>query len=425
LEIFLKDQKSRFAAVATLFLLGFFGSGCPAKRAPLESREEKSIDAKSKTENSKVLSVRWRTALYKTNVIHKNNLPKEEEKKDVATAAKPKNTEIDDTFEIEVRRHGSAAVSEDGNRVFVGSANGIFHCLDSDTGRTVWQNSTGFAFDSDPTLYKDKVFTGSGDGSLYAFGESDGKMLWTYGKVNGSIDGRPVVAQKKLLVMVDNNTLVCLDQESGQWLWSHKRELPIGKFQIKGVANPLVADGIAYAGFSDGNLVKLSMDDGSAVSIKNLAGSNDPFTDVDADPWISKKDLFVASFSKGVFSLNAETLAEKWNYMAEGASSFAVADNILYFSTANSKVVALDASTGKPIWIFNSKRGGLSRPVISDQWLFVSSTVYSLLVLDRFTGELLQIFDPGKGSSSPPVIGKNRLFWVSNGEILYCLEIAR
>ena len=33
------------------------------------------------------------------------------------------------------------------------------------------------------------------------------------------------------------------------------------------------------------------------------------------------------------------------------------------------------------------------------------------------------LFNPGKGSHSAPAVHRNRLFWVSNGEILYSMGI--
>jgi hypothetical protein len=48
-----------------------------------------------------------------------------------------------------------------------------------------------------------------------------------------------------------------------------------------------------------------------------------------------------------------------------------------------------------------------------------------LLVLDRSDGHLLQVFNPGKGSVAPPAVGGGRIYWISNGQVLYCMDLAR
>jgi outer membrane protein assembly factor BamB len=233
------------------------------------------------------------------------------------------------------------------------------------------------------------------------------------------------VVDDRVLVMTDTNTLLCLEAQTGKWIWNYRRDVPSGRFQVKGVSRPIVLDGKVYAGFSDGFLAMLSLKDGGVLGLKKLASKDAKFTDADTDPLVVDKNLVVGSFSSGVIALDLDGLKEKWRYKAPGPSSVALAKGILYFTTANSRVVALDAKNARPLWVFKAKKGELSRPVVAGNWLLISSREYSLLVLDRATGMLVQLFNPGKGSNSAPAIHRDRLFWVSNGEILYSMGITQ
>jgi outer membrane protein assembly factor BamB len=329
-----------------------------------------------------------------------------------------------DNISLDQHHHGTPATSQDGRLVYAGGVDGSFHCFDTKKGKLVWRKFTEGPVESEPTVKDGTVYVGSGDGNLYAFRASDGELLWTY-RTAASLPGRPVVTGDNLLIMTHLNNLICLDANTGKWRWGYRRDVPVGRFQVKGVANPTVSGDSVYAGFSDGALVALSLKDGSPREVKHLAGTKDRFLDVDTDPLLIDKTLYAASFKSGVLALDPKDLKERWRYEVEGPSSLAHQDGFLYFTTANSTVVALDAEKGKPVWTFSARKGGLSRPVVVGRWLLISSEEYSLMALDRHSGTLVQLFNPGKGASAAPAVAGSRIFWVSNGETLYSMELVQ
>jgi outer membrane protein assembly factor BamB len=329
-----------------------------------------------------------------------------------------------DNISLEQQHHGAPATSRDGRMVYAGGVDGSFHCFDTKKGKLVWRKFTKGPVESEPTIKDGTVYVGSDDGNLYAFRASDGEQLWKY-STDAAMPGRPVVAGDNLLFMTHLNNLICLDANTGKWRWGYRRDAPVGRFQIRGVANPTVSQNSVYAGFSDGTLVTLSLKDGSPQEVKHLADNKDRFLDVDTDPLLLDDTLYVASFGSGILALDPQSLKERWRYQVEGPSSLVHRDGLLYFTTANSTVVALDAKQGKPVWTFSARKGGLSRPVVADRWLLISSEEYSLMALDRFSGTLVQLFNPGKGASAAPTVAGSRVFWVSNGETLYSMELVR
>jgi outer membrane protein assembly factor BamB len=329
-----------------------------------------------------------------------------------------------DNISLDQHHHGTPTTSQDGRRVYAGGVDGSFHCFDTEKGKLIWRKFTEGPVESEPTVKDGTVYVGSGDGNLYAFRAADGELLWTY-RTAASIPGRPVVAGDNVLFMTHLNNLVCLDANTGKWRWGYRRDVPVGRFQVKGVANPTVSGGMVYAGFSDGALVALSLKDGSPREVRYLSGKKDRFLDVDTDPLLFDDTLYVASFNSGILALDPQSLKERWRYAAEGPSSLVFKDGRLYFTTADATVVALDAKEGKPVWTFSARKGGLSQPVVADRWLLISSEEYSLMALDRHSGALVQLFNPGKGSSAAPTVAGSRVFWVSNGETLYSMELVQ
>jgi quinohemoprotein ethanol dehydrogenase len=93
---------------------------------------------------------------------------------------------------------------------------------------------------------------------------------------------------------------------------------------------------------------------------------------------------------------NATKLTVKWSFDAEGGIAEItplVVDGVMYFNSG-SKLVALDAVTGKPIWIFQTKPdfpGGGRGPTYADGKIFAfgPSSMYSV---DAKSGKLLENF---------------------------------
>jgi len=68
-------------------------------------------------------------------------------------------------------------------------------CLDSDSGRSLWQYTTGGRIDSAPTLYRGWVLFGSTDGWVYCLLAADGKLVWRFG---AAPDERRIVIHSQL-----------------------------------------------------------------------------------------------------------------------------------------------------------------------------------------------------------------------------------
>jgi outer membrane protein assembly factor BamB len=375
----------------------------------------------SSTAKLGVLSVRWRVALFS----ERGNLVREGgESGEGKPVLQAKSDVIDADFPVETRRQGSPAVSQDGRKVFVGGLDGTLRCLDSESGKTIWVRASGGAFDSTPVAMDEVLAAGNADGWIGLVRQSDGRTVWQH-RVQGAFVGKPVFSGGQVYFMMGNDNLIAIDVASGAWKWAYKRDVPVGRFKVVGTSNPLVDGERLALGFADGNVVLLNRADGNPITLRNLAKSGDRFTDVDSEPVLLGGSLIVSSFSSGLFGLDPATLEEKWSLPLIGASSPAVHGSMLYISDGGSRVLAIDLASGKPVirWVFKSEKGDLSRPVVAGRWLLVSSSVYSLIVLERASGKVVQVFNPGKGATSAPTVAGNRLFWVSNGETLYCMDI--
>lgn len=73
----------------------------------------------------------------------------------------------------------TAATVVDG-QVFLGSSDGIVHCLDVASGDKRWTAYTGGSIRISPTVWNGRVFVGSGDGWVYSFDADSGELIWRF-----------------------------------------------------------------------------------------------------------------------------------------------------------------------------------------------------------------------------------------------------
>jgi outer membrane protein assembly factor BamB len=68
-------------------------------------------------------------------------------------------------------------------------------CLDSDSGQSIWQYTTGGRIDSSPTLHRGMVLFGSTDGWVYCLSAADGQLAWRF---RAAPDERRIVVHSQL-----------------------------------------------------------------------------------------------------------------------------------------------------------------------------------------------------------------------------------
>ena len=91
----------------------------------------------------------------------------------------------------------SAAVTS--TNVLIGGRDRLLHCLDRDSGRSVWTFQTRGQIDSSPVVGEERVVFGSNDGRLYAVDLSNGGEVWSY-EVGAPLVSSPAVVDGWIVI---------------------------------------------------------------------------------------------------------------------------------------------------------------------------------------------------------------------------------
>jgi outer membrane protein assembly factor BamB len=135
------------------------------------------------------------------------------------------------------------ALSYSGGRLYVGAYDGHVYCL-STSGRVLWTGSAqprlfgGSDFYSTPAVAYDRVFIGSTDGKVYAFGAKTGHRLWSR-STGGYVYSSPAVWNERVFFGSYSGTFYALDAGTGEPDWTFHAGGPIS-------GSPVVVGDVVY-----------------------------------------------------------------------------------------------------------------------------------------------------------------------------------
>jgi outer membrane protein assembly factor BamB len=306
-------------------------------------------------------------------------------------------------------------------------------------GRRPWSFRTGKGIFSTATVGPgDRVYVGSGDGVFHAFGPG-GKSLWRFKA--GLIDSSAVLRRDGITVGTGDEYLYHLRTSARRMsqrkrtIWKLKAVQPSGSAQLvnwwEGNAE-VGPDGTVYAG-NTGSAAYAVTPKGKVKWIFRAGNSIWTSTAIadDGTTYWGSLDLYVYALDK-----NGKQL---WRTPTLGfiISSPALSKDgsTLYIGSFDGQLHALDAKTGTPKWTFQTGDHIYSSPALEEdatgavKAIYIASTDGIVYRLDPSGKEVWQ-YDTGDAVRSSPVLGfapdrSSRIVYVgsSNGT-LFALDAA-
>lgn len=305
------------------------------------------------------------------------------------------------------------------NKVYIGSDDEFFYCLNADTGDLLWKNLIpGGTSISSPCVVDEKVYMAAGYDHVFCWDADTGDEIWKFYKGYG-IPYSPAVSDGKVYMpmSIDNNKpkIYCLDAGTGKEIWNKT----FGEGEINHVA---LYEGKVYVPYhycQNGRLYCLDGETGEIIWEKYTAGRR-------GAPAIANGKVYASA--DGISCLDPDTGEEFWHY--QGGWSFcspAVAYDKVYYVSNAGEVLCLDADTGEEIWVYiigSDYEHAFPSPAVADGKIYVG--IWSngkLLCLDAYSGDFIwdyQVSVPNWLFSSP-AIADGRLYIGGGGPYkIYC-----
>ncbi|RKY29154.1 MAG: hypothetical protein DRP79_01245 [Planctomycetota bacterium] len=197
--------------------------------------------------------------------------------------------------------------SEDGSMVFITSDAGKILAIDAKTGEVRWSKSTEAGIVCSAAPWRNKLFTGTLDGTLLCLSQKDGAVIWKR-SLAGGVTGTPRVLNGKIYAGCMNGGMLCLDAKSGRESWRYESRTAIR-------SSPALVDGTLLFGNDGGWLFRLSASDGGLLWRYRFKGA------IRATPTISAaRGQVVCGATDGVlYALDLEAGSLRWKFRTDSA----------------------------------------------------------------------------------------------------------
>lgn len=217
---------------------------------------------------------------------------------------------------------------------------------------------------SSPAVYRDTVFVGLDTGALVAVDRESGEIEWSFytRRSRNGIHGSPCVDPSRGLVYIGayDGWIYAVDIDSGIKVWENRLGSYIG-------SSPTLYNDVVYIGVEmdkpDGYIVGVDADTGREVFRTDPLGDH-PHSTPSVDP--VSRCVFIGENDGDLYSywLNGSM---RWSYHTGSAikSTPAILDGVVYITSWDRKLHAVNISTGEPLWVFTSGASSMSSPTIN------------------------------------------------------------
>ncbi|MCJ7572003.1 MAG: PQQ-binding-like beta-propeller repeat protein [Candidatus Thermoplasmatota archaeon] len=303
----------------------------------------------------------------------------------------------------------------DNGKVYIGSHNANFYCLNAANGDIIWTQVLGNGIYSASSIVNNRVYLTADPGFVYCLDAITGDVLWNYETNANYMDSSPAVVDGKVYVGAGSNDgqVYCLDASNGDEIWKYQTGDKI-------YSSPTYFDGKVYIGSFDKKVYCLNASNGNKIWSFTMEGSC--FL---SSPAYFDEKIYIGSYDKNLYCLDALTGNKLWNFTtgAKVESSPAIAYGKVFFGSFDKYVYCLDAITGSKIWNFKTNNTVYSSPAVADGKLYFGSFDKNFYCLNSTTGSLIWNYITNGYVSSSPAIADRALYigGVVNGRI-YCFK---
>lgn len=252
-------------------------------------------------------------------------------------------------FQSGKRIVGTPAVSE--GIVVFGSADCKIYGLNAQNGNLLWTVETSEPVLGAVTINNGTAYIGASDHTFRAINTCNGEIKWTFTGVKGYIETKPLVTDSKVIFGAWDNTLYALNKADGRELWKWTGGLTRMHFSPAAVW-PVAAEGKVFITDPQRAMTAIEIETGNTVwrtfqsMVRETIGLSE-----DGERIYSKtmNDSIVCYSTKG--SHPHELWASNVGFGYEHAPSMQVEkDGIVFGSTKEGLIFALEAKTGKVLW---------------------------------------------------------------------------
>jgi outer membrane protein assembly factor BamB len=319
-----------------------------------------------------------------------------------------------------------------GKRIFTMDAEGTVRAISVASGGVEWKYSsvpdqkTGFdflhpfstnnvaraGFGGGIAADGGKIFVATGYGTVIALDGETGQPVWTK-SLNIPIRQAPTASDGRVFVVNSESELFCLKATDGSELWTQKG-LPENAAVLTS-ASPAVAGNLVYVPYPSGEITAIDVKSGQPKWTDSLAKGriNSSATAIGeaARPVVDGTAVFAMSRGGQLIATSKDKGERLWTREISGSQTPWVAGDTLFVVDTTGKLMALTRKDGKVRWVTALPgQGRWSGPVLAGGKLWLASSEGGFVGVEAATGNIGMQTDLGSPVMITPVVAEGRLY---------------
>ncbi len=315
----------------------------------------------------------------------------------------------------------------DGDAIYTVDSEGHVLALDLRKGKVLWERYLELPVTGGINGGEGVLVFGTGKGEVVALREKDGALLWK-APVSSEVMAVSRVALGTVVARTNDGNLHGIDIGTGSVRWQAGRRTP--PLSLRGASVPLVTHGGVIAGFDNGKLVALSLNDGRAawettIAVPRGRSELERMVDIDGQFVEYEGVVYVATYQGRLAAVNLADGRVLWSRKMSSFMGLTVDGDQVYATDAWSTVWAVDRRTGATLWKQPALRlRTATAPAVVDRWVVVGDYEGYLHWMDKFDGHFVaRVRSDPDGIRVPPLEAEGFLLSLGNGGELIVWKI--
>lgn len=315
----------------------------------------------------------------------------------------------------------------DARSIVTAGSKGTITSVDKYSGRINWRINTGLQLVAGPGIGDGIIVVVSGKGDILALRQDNGQLIWR-STIPGEIMAQPAVGQGIVVVKAVDGYLRGLSVKDGHELWSYRQVEPA--LILRGSSSPLIRDHFILAGFANGNLTKVGLNDGQLYWQQTVATPEGAFAiermiDIDADPLVYAHHIYAATYQGKISSLDWTSGRTIWSHDISSYTGMAADNDTVYISDAKGDIWAFGADSGTVLWRQNVLDYRIiSQPAVMGNYVVIGDAEGYLHWLNRTDGHIAARESLGSGIYAAPIVENGVLYAQTNTGYLVAYKLA-
>lgn len=259
------------------------------------------------------------------------------------------------------------------NLLYTVGHDGKVYAINASNGDTVWKKQLYVQVTSGVSVAHNVLLVGTAGGSLIALNAQTGALLWQQA-IGNQVLGLAAISKNVIVVKTVADNLVALSTATGDIKWQYNGDAP--QLILRGGSQPKIIGNAVVVGFANGKVGKFNLQSGTLLWLQSIATAVGSFPiqrmiNITASPEVSNGIIYATTYQGNIAALELSTGQVVWNHKMSSYTGLILRGSSLYVTDARSHVWKFQQDNGEVSW----KQTALQARIISAPALMGNNVV--------------------------------------------------